>query len=141
MKSPLSRLIKDLWHKTLSDSSVHFIKRASVIKYLVAKEYPSASDDVINFTVNRDAIEMMGLNVFFASAIHLSDDNYQTLKTSRVMAIGADSDMISDAAERVNLAIDRYVKGNLEYRRDIGSKESLQKLKNIASSMRWPKDQ
>lgn len=135
LKSPLSQLIKDLWHKTLAEKSVDFIKKASVVKYLVAHEYPGASKEVIDFSVDKEGIEKSGLNVFFASAVKKDNQNYSTLKTSRVVAIGATEDTIEEASKKINHSIDNYITGNLDYRKDIGSKKNIDKLKSIADSL------
>ncbi len=135
LKSPLSQLIKDLWHKTLAEKSMDFIKKASVVKYLVAHEYPGASKEVIDFSVDKEGIEKSGLNVFFASAVKKDNQNYSTLKTSRVVAIGATEDTIEEASKKINHSIDNYITGNLDYRKDIGSKKNIDKLKSIADSL------
>lgn len=134
LESPLSSLIKDLWHGTLSESSVSFAKKASVIKYLVAPEYPEASQNTISFSLDKEKIEGLGLSVFFASAVKKDHQHYDTLKTSRVVAIGCLADSIEKASEEINDAIDTCITGNLDFRRDIGSKENLSKLASIATS-------
>jgi phosphoribosylamine--glycine ligase len=65
LQSPFSQLIRDMWHKTLSEQRVAFVKRASVVKYLVAREYPEASKEVIRFSLDKEKIEELGLDVFF----------------------------------------------------------------------------
>ncbi|MDC9715189.1 MAG: phosphoribosylamine--glycine ligase [Gammaproteobacteria bacterium] len=128
LKSSFAEVIRDMWHKTLSEKKVHFSKKSSVIKYLVAKEYPQESDEATIFTMDEKAINDMGVNIFFASSIKISDGNYQTLKKSRAIAFGAVADKIEDAGDLVNQAIENFVHADLEYRKDIGSKENLDKL-------------
>lgn len=132
LQSSFADLIRDMWHKTLSTDKVDFIKKASVIKYLVAKEYPQESDKATSFTMDEQAITDMGVNIFFASSIKVSDGQYQTLKKSRVIAFGAVADEIADAGDLVNIAIEKYVYADLDYRKDIGSKRNLDKLLNIS---------
>ena len=131
LATPFSNLIKDMWHKTISNDSVNFIKKASVIKYLVAKEYPQESKNAILFTVNEQAIKDMGVNIFFASSIKISNHQYQTLKKSRVIALGAIADKIEEAGNLVNQAIEQFVHADLDYREDIGSKDNLDKLLKV----------
>ncbi len=126
-----SELIVHLWNKTLSEDAVSFVKKASVTKYLVAKEYPDESNKAISFTINEKAIADLGVQIFFASCIKTGPHQYETLKKSRVVAFSAVSETIEDASSRINKAIDTHVKGELEYRRDIGSQKSLEKLKRI----------
>lgn len=128
LETPFSQLLIHLWNKTLSEAIFSFIPKASVIKYLVAKEYPSPSEDATEFTVDEAAILNEGVAIFFASCEQTSDHTYTTLKKSRVVAFGALADNIPDASARINGVIEKYVTGGLEYRADIGSRESLQKL-------------
>jgi phosphoribosylamine-glycine ligase len=136
LQSSFSTLLENIWDKTLSEDKVKFLKEASVIKYLVAKEYPYESANVINFTVDTTAIENLGLNVFYATCVKTGENSYQTLKKSRVIAIGATSKSIEEASLKIDQAIDLYVTGDLEYRKDIGSKTHLEKLNRILHDMR-----
>ncbi len=126
LESSFSQLLQDIWHKKLSENSVKFIKKASVIKYLVAKEYPEPSNEEIPFTLDTEQIKSMGINIFFAAAESTGDNQYKTLKKSRVLAFGAVADKIEKASTLVNQAIDNHFQGKLEYRRDIG--QNLDKL-------------
>jgi phosphoribosylamine--glycine ligase len=130
LESSFADLIRDIWHKRLSENKVDFIKKASVVKYLVAKEYPQESSKATLFTMDEQAITDMGVNIFFASSVKVSDGNYQTLKKSRAIAFGAAENKIEDAGDLVNLAIEKFVHADLEYRKDIGSKENIDKLLN-----------
>lgn len=129
LESSFADVIRDMWHKTLSENKISFIKKSSVTKYLVAREYPQESNGAIIFTLDKQAINNMGVNIFFASSIKISDDTYQTLKKSRVIAFAAVAEKIEDAGDLVNQAIERFVHADLEYRSDIGSKKNLEKLR------------
>jgi len=126
-----SELLVHLWDKTLSENVVSFVKKASVTKYLVAYEYPEKSDKVTSFTINEQAIADLGVKIFFASCIKTGPHQYETLKKSRVVAFSTVSDSIDDASHLINKAIDTHVDGALEYRRDIGTQKSLEKLERI----------
>ncbi|KAA0449351.1 MAG: hypothetical protein FXV79_04165, partial [Candidatus Thioglobus sp.] len=128
LESSFAQLIRNMWHKNLSASAVNFRKKASVVKYLVAKEYPQASSDATIFSLDEKAISALGVSIFCASAIKTADGNYQTLKKSRAIAFGATADNIAAAGDLVNQAIEKFVVADLEYRKDIGSKENLDKL-------------
>lgn len=136
LQSSFSTLLENIWDKTLSEDRIKFLKEASVIKYLVAKEYPYESANVINFTVDTTAIKNMGLNVFYAACVKTGENSYQTLKKSRVIAIGATSKSIEEASLKIDQAIELYVTGDLEYRKDIGSKTHLEKLNRILHEMK-----
>ena len=125
----LASVLVHIWNGTISDDVITFAKKASVTKYLVAKEYPEHSSTATEFTVDVKSIAEMGIKTYFASCIQVGDTRYKTLKKSRVVALGAVADTIQEASRMVNKAIDRHIQGNLEYRSDIGSAESLQRLR------------
>ena len=131
LNGSLSDIIIRIHNGTISDDAVKFFKKASVVKYLVAKEYPEPSDTATTFTVNVDSVADMGVKTYFASCIKTGDTQYTTLKKSRAVAFGAVSHSIESASLQVDAAITRHVHGNLEYRRDIGSAESLKKLETF----------
>lgn len=136
LKSSFSRLLEDIWEKQLTNDSVNFMKKASVIKYLVAQEYPMESKKAINFEIDEESVKKMGVNIFHASCVKTNEKKYTTLKKSRVIALGAIADKITDASTLVNNAIEKYVKGDLEYRKDIGSEKNLIKLMNMKNKLR-----
>ena len=139
LEGSFSELLIHLWNKTLSESVASFVKKASVVKYLVAKEYPESSENAVSFSIDEDAITAMGVKIFFASCIKTGVHQYQTLKKSRVCAFSAVSDSIDAASLIINEAIDTHVtydaKDTLEYRHDIGSKKSLEKLKSMSNQI------
>lgn len=141
LEGSFSALLKDLWYKNLSETSVSFAGRATVVKYLVAAEYPDASADSQSFCVDTGAVSRMGVKTVFASCIHAGTETetgigtYETLKKSRVVAFCAISDSIEAASGMVDAAINGHVRSDLQYRRDIGSRESLARLEDIANSI------
>lgn len=130
LNGSFSELVISLWEKKLSNENVAFTKKASVTKYLVAKEYPNVGD-VVSFTLNEDAIEKLGITIFFAACVKTGEHQYDTLKKSRVAAFACVSDTIQKASDMINKAIDMHVNGDLQYRRDIGSQKSLEKLSSV----------
>lgn len=130
LESSFAQLLVALWHKTLSQHAVEFRAAASVVKYLVAAEYPEASAQSTAFTVDEDCAAKCGVDLFFASCVK-NGDAYETLKKSRVLAVSATAETIAQASDIVNQAIERCVQGELEYRSDIGSSASLDKLRDL----------
>ena len=128
LKGSFADLLIRLWDQTATEDAVSFLNKASVVKYLVAKEYPEASESATTFTVNEEAIGQMGVKTYFASCTKTGPSEYTTLKKSRVVAFGALADTIQGASHLVDRAIDGHVEGSLEFRRDIGSDESLKSL-------------
>lgn len=123
-----AELLERICKGTLSGEAVAFSEKASVSKYLVAKEYPEHSAKAVSFTLDEDAIADLGIKVFFASCIRTGSHRYETLKKSRVAALVATADTIQEASGVINKAIKEHVSGALEYRQDIGSQESLEKI-------------
>jgi len=129
LRGSFSKILIAMFDKTLNEDKCQFITKASVIKYLVAKEYPDPSSTALRFRVNEQAIEDMGVKIYFASCIKIGNSQYETLKKSRVLALVATAPQVEEAASRIDQAIDKHIDGELEYRRDIGSKENLAKLR------------
>ena len=136
LKTPFSNIIKDLWHQRLSGERIKFIRKASVIKYLVAKEYPEASSKETVFKINTDSINNLGIKIYYASCVRKGSENtYVTLKKSRVLALAKVASSIEDASASINQAIDKYVDGPLDYRKDIGSYNNLRELDRIRKDL------
>lgn len=137
LKGSFSQIIRDMWYQNLDDKNVEFIEKASVIKYLVAHEYPEESGHSTQFSVDVDSIEKMGLSVFFAVCVS-REGRYETLRRSRVFAVGATADRIDEASEKIDEAIVRHVQGDLDYRKDIGSAAYLAGLREKVQKIRQP---
>ena len=127
LKSSFSELLVSLWERTLSGDKAEFVPQASVVKYLVAADYPEASREATAFMIDKAGVARTGAKVFFATCVK-DGDEYRTLKKSRVLAVGALADTVPLASDTVNAAIDAHIKGALEFRRDIGSGESLEDM-------------
>jgi len=112
----------------LSADTLEFIEQASVIKYLVAAEYPNPSPAPFEFTVDVASLRQMGLHVFFGAAEQIEGDRFRTLGSSRVLAVGAMAPGMAQASELINRGIEQCVAGDLEYRADIGSRTDIDRL-------------
>lgn len=135
IKGSFSKTVQAMHDGTLSADTVGFKDTASVVKYLVAPEYPDPSLESTIFDIDEQAISEMHVGIFPAACKSIGHGRYRTLKGSRVMAFAALSDDIDEASSRINAAIDVHVTGDLEYRRDIGSQKSLDKLADTAQKM------
>lgn len=139
LQGSFSELLIHIWNKTLSENVVSFLKKTSVVKYLVAKEYPEHSANAISFSIDEDAVAKMGIKIFFASCIKTGIHQYETLKKSRVCAFGTVSDSMEEASLIINKAIETHVtydkKDTLEYRGDIGTQKSLEKIETTLNQM------
>lgn len=129
LEGPFAGLLEDVWNGTLLEDRVRFARKASVVKYLVAREYPERSRGPVDFGMDEEAIANLGVRVFFASCVRTGAHAYRTLGRSRAVALAAVADSVEDASALIDRAIDMHVSGPLEYRRDIGSRESLEGLR------------
>ncbi len=103
----------------LADRRLSFRPMATVVKYAVPQGYgdgrPQAGTPV---RVDTDAIEALGATVFFAS-IQEGEQGLETL-TSRTLAVLGEGDTIQDAEAMASAALS-HVKGDLVFRKDIGT--------------------
>jgi len=104
--------------------SVKFKSKATVCKYLVPSAYPGNVKPGDPITVDENAIEKNGAQVFYAS-VDMANDKLVTT-TSRTVAVTSFADTIKEAERIAEKATD-CVKGNLRHRRDIGTEELIQK--------------
>ncbi len=135
LDTPLVDVLEAIRTKSLSRQNVQFKKKASVVKYLVAPEYALSKGSPRTFRMDAGKIGENGISIFFSSAIR-EGDHFTTVGTSRTVALAATDDDIVSASARVDNAIDRYVSGSLEYRRDIGSQEELERLRKMGKLLR-----
>ena len=139
LQGSFAQLIVNMYDKTLNKQVISFDERASVVIYLVAEEYPYASPAVTRFTVDEKALHADGIQVFFASCIR-KGAGFETLKTSRVLALAALADTVEQASEQTLAAIKNHLHGKLDYRHDIGSAASLQELSRRAAEIQASSD-
>ena len=137
LNSSFSTVLKNIYAKQLSSRDLTFIPKASVVKYLVSPDYPQKSES-IKFKFPIETFEKEGLMVSFASAKRLNgnQDEYQTVSSSRVVALSCVAKTIVEASERINICIDQYCEKNLAYRKDIGTQEDINRLNGYARSMK-----
>lgn len=129
MEGSFSRVVAGLADGEIAGGAVRFAKRASVTKYLVAKEYPGESEHAIPFSVDESAAAAAGVDTIPASCVRVGEGRYETIRKSRAMAFGAVAGTVEEAAGMVDAAIDGHFDGRLEYRHDIGSAANLERLR------------
>jgi phosphoribosylamine--glycine ligase len=117
---------------TLSRADVSLRNEASVVLYLVSPDYALRAGGPYEFTLDREAIEAAGGNVFFSSAVGLGEGSYRTVGTSRAVALASTAPTLERAradvvgwAERVPV---------LEWRRDVGDGAYLDGLVDLVSA-------
>lgn len=134
LRGSFADVLRAIWSGNLASDSIAFIPEASVIKYLVAAEYPDKSPSPSEFSLDLEALQAMGLNVFFGACEQIGGNLFKTLGSSRVLAIGATGQDVASASDLVNQGIREHLEGDLEYRADIGSQSDIDRLVKITSN-------
>jgi phosphoribosylamine--glycine ligase len=114
-------VMESIWSRSLRSTDVDLADESSVVTYLVSPEYAISTGVRHEFTVDVDAIEAAGASVRFSSAQETGPQRYETVGTSRAVAITARSPEIDTARKTVADAISAGVRGDLEWRSDIGA--------------------
>ncbi len=106
---------------SLSVDMIPMADHASVVTYLVAPEYALGVSAGHRFSINHNRIRSNGADVLFSAAVERQPGSYETVGTSRAVAIVATADTLPGARSAVAGAIADGVRGELEWRSDIGT--------------------
>jgi len=98
-----------------------FEGKATVVKYLAPKGYPTNPVRGVKVEVDEKAVAKAGARLYYASI----DENF-TLLGSRAIAVVGIADSLEEA-ERIAESAVPHIKGELFYRRDVGTRESVEK--------------
>ncbi|WP_209477601.1 phosphoribosylamine--glycine ligase [Thermococcus stetteri] len=107
-----------------------FERKATVVKYIAPKGYPTNPVKGVRLQVDEDRIREEGAKVYYASL----DENF-TMLGSRALAVVGVADSLEEA-ERIASAGIKHVSGEIFYRRDVGTKESIAKRIELVRAMR-----
>ncbi|AIU68975.1 phosphoribosylamine--glycine ligase [Thermococcus eurythermalis] len=107
-----------------------FEGRATVVKYLAPKGYPVNPVKGVKVEIDEKAVEDAGAKLYYASI----DENL-TLLGSRAIAVVGIADTLEEA-ERIAESAVPHIKGELFYRRDIGTRESVEKRIRLMQELR-----
>lgn len=113
----------------LTPADVPLREQASLVLYLVSPDYALRAGPPCRFKLDERAIEEAGCHVFFSSAVQLEPRQYETVGTSRAVALAASAPSLARARERV-LAAARSVPV-LEWRQDVGDDAYLEGLQRL----------
>jgi phosphoribosylamine--glycine ligase len=106
------------------EHSATFRKKATVCKYMVPEGYPENPKKNVELKVDEQSIQNLGGDVYYAS---VREENGKVISsTSRSVAVLGIADSIAEA-EKVAEGSMKYIKGDLFHRKDIGTKELLQR--------------
>ncbi|WP_297497294.1 phosphoribosylamine--glycine ligase [Thermococcus sp.] len=98
-----------------------FESMATVVKYLAPKGYPTNPLKGVKVEVDERAVEETGARLYYASI----DENL-TLLGSRAIAVLGIAESLEEA-ERIAESAVLHIRGELFHRRDVGTKESVEK--------------
>ncbi|WP_188202917.1 phosphoribosylamine--glycine ligase [Thermococcus camini] len=98
-----------------------FENKATVVKYLAPRGYPMNPVKGVKVEVDEEAIAETGAKLYYASI----DENF-TLLGSRAIAVVGIAETLEEA-ERIAQSAIGHVKGELFYRRDVGTRRSVEK--------------
>ncbi len=101
-----------------------FENKATVCKYIVPDGYPETKFANQAIHVDEKAIDDLGASVYYA-AVNQKDDAVYT-SASRALGVVAAGESIEEA-EKICEEATQFVKGDLYHRRDVGTKELIQK--------------
>ena len=128
LKTPLVEIGEGIIDGNLKRAE--FEQKATVVKYIAPKGYPENPVKGVQIQVNEDKIVGEGAKVYYASV----DENL-TMLGSRALAIVGIADSLEEA-EKIASAGIKYVSGEIFYRRDVGTKESIAKRIEIMKTIR-----
>lgn len=107
-----------------------FEKKATVVKYIAPKGYPTDPIKGVKVQISEDKIREEGAKIYYASV----DENF-TMLGSRALAIVGIADSLEEA-EKIASAGIKHVKGEIFYRADVGTKESIAKRIELMKTIR-----
>ena len=128
LETPLLEIAEEIVDGTLSKAK--FQEKATVVKYIAPKGYPENPVRGVQIQVDETKILENGAKIYYASL----DENL-TLLGSRALAIVGIADSIEEA-ERIASQGIKHVKGEIFYRRDVGTKESIEKRIKMMRELR-----
>ncbi len=98
-----------------------FENKATVVKYLAPRGYPLSPVRGVKVEVDEKAVEDAGARLYYASI----DESFTLLGSRAIAAVGI-ADTLEEA-ERIAEKVVPHVRGELFYRRDVGTRESVEK--------------
>jgi phosphoribosylamine--glycine ligase len=115
--------------RALTPADVALREEASVVLYLVSPDYALRPGRAYDFELDERAIEQSGAHVFFSSAVRVGERHFQTVGTSRAVALAATGTTLAQARECVVKVAEAVPV--LEWRRDVGDDAYLEGLREL----------
>ena len=107
-----------------------FEQKATVVKYVAPKGYPTDPIRGVRLQISEDKIREEGAKVYYASI----DESF-TMLGSRALAIVGVADSLEEAEKIASHGI-KHVNGEIFYRTDVGTQESIEKRIMIMKKLR-----
>jgi phosphoribosylamine--glycine ligase len=124
---------------SLTAQDVPLREEASLVLYLVSPDYALRPGRAYDFTLERERIEGNGCHVFFSSAVQTGEGSYQTVGTSRAVALATTAPTLEQARLRVVECAESVPV--LEWRRDVGQTSYLNGLSSMVGAQDEPAGQ
>lgn len=119
---PFSDVMKNIFDGTLSSENCPVKKENTFLVYIVSKDYAvKKNSDPVVFKLDKNKVREKGVNIYFANAKEISENEYTSVSNSRLFAIECNGENIEEAKKKVYSVIDAEVDKVLDYRKDIGS--------------------
>ncbi|WP_324736705.1 phosphoribosylamine--glycine ligase [Thermococcus sp. SY098] len=128
LETPLLEIAEGIVDGNLKKAE--FEKKAVVVKYIAPKGYPENPVRGVQIQVDEAKILESGAKIYYASI----DENL-TLLGSRALAIVGIADSLEEA-EKIASAGIKHVKGEIFYRKDVGTRESIDRRIEIMKAIR-----
>jgi phosphoribosylamine---glycine ligase len=131
-----TRVMQRICDGSLTREDVPLREEASLVLYLVSPDYALPSGGALptpyEFELDVAALERAGCNVFFSSAVHIAQNTYRTVGTSRAVALVTTAAALREAHERIVQCASSV--GVLQWRNEVGDERYLQDLSRLVRS-------
>jgi phosphoribosylamine--glycine ligase len=125
LESDCMEIFEKITDGTLSANDIRFEKSATVCKYVVPAGYPDAPKKNQPVLVDEWGIRNAGAHLYWG-AVNQEEDGETYTTSSRTAAVVGVSDSIAEAEKVAEYALS-FITGEVTHRRDIGTKELIQK--------------
>lgn len=125
-EKPLRILLHNIATGKLRETDARFKEMASTAVYLVPPDYAyEERTGPFTFELDEEKIAQSGCRVYFGAARRIGPNQYQTVGSSRALALTSRARTPWEAREKIHEAIHRGVSGPLQYRKDIGDHDYI----------------
>ena len=114
---------------TLTAADVPLREEASLVLYLVSPDYALRPGGPYEFALDVPGIERAGAHVFFSSAVQIAPGRFQTVGTSRAVALATCAPSLAQARELIHACAASVPV--LQWRRDVGDEAYLEGLHRL----------